>query len=530
MTRPNARLALPASLLGGAAFLLLAGILAGGGAPPALAQARPGTFCTDPYSFPTGFDYQQSSETVEGWVERRDDVRAREHGWYLFAGVNQQIDGQPIWRSWCTSTQAFAADPGTAKTGTVRVPATTLSLKQRRLARGLTTPASAAAPPPNGEDPIQLPDAPVYPVPKIVYSNPAYVAAKCSDGTNGLDSQGTSVTHGLTSGPTLLDEGNVTVVGVIYNDPAYDWIRRDRLYQGSVLDRLQAAGRKEMPPMPSSSMVLKPMLWPVQQGDSYTAVPVWDDLPPEADKGSYAGFEVKRLWSRAVAVTARPGRQKSARVSYLHGVLDSYGEGMAEITYDDAAVVGVDQFYNYQPDLGTMAVCDRALLDQSAYYAYGREFRQGDYLVLVAMHVMSKEQPDWTFQSFWWHDKPGYGPYAADRPKIPGAAGPWDHYLMASTYGMAERPGGGSWPIAYNPYIELAADHPIRTNCMNCHHRAGWPKLQAHYEVAGQQPDALRIFDGNNPIFDGLMRTDAMWTVPDAALPAPTAPAARRRR
>jgi hypothetical protein len=125
---------------------------------------------------------------------------------------------------------------------------------------------------------------------------------------------------------------------------------------------------------------------------------------------------------------------------------------------------------------------------------------------------MSREQPDWTFQSFWWHDKPDYGPYASGRPDIPAAQapGPWRHYLMASTYGMLDRPGGKSWPIAYNPYIELAADHPIRTNCMNCHHRAAWAK--ASYESPGG-PDALEAYNYGNPIFDGVMRTDSMWTV-----------------
>lgn len=529
MTRSNARIALPASLLGGGALLLLAATLAGGAAPPALAQGRPGTFCTDPYPFPTGFDYQQSSETVEGWVERRDDVRAREHGWYLFAGVNQQIDGKPIWRTWCTSSQAFAPQGAGGTVGKPAAGHAALSLKQRRLDRGLTTPASAATPGPNTDEPIQLPDAPLYPVPQSVYRNSEYVANKCSNGTSGLvKKNGVWTVDGLANGPTLLNEGNVTVVGVIYNDPAYQWIRGDKLYQAGILDGLLANGYKEMPAMPSSSMVLKPMLWPVQQGDAYTAVPVWDDLPADADKGRYAGFEVKGLWSRAVAVTARPGRRDRANVSYLYGALDSNAKPLPQNTYADAPVVGVDQFYNYQPDLSTMKPCDRALLDQTAYFAFNREFRQGDYLVLVAMHVMTKEQPAWTFQSFWWHDKPGYGPYAADRPRIPGAAGPWNHYLMTSTYGIPERPGGDSWPIAYNPYIELAADHPIRTNCMNCHQRAAWPNAKAQYEVAGVQPDALRIFSGDNRIFDGLMRTDAMWTVPNAAISPP--PARRGRR
>jgi hypothetical protein len=524
-----ARIALPSLLLGGTALLLAAAAALGGGAAaPASAQAAPpGTFCTNPYPFPrAGFDHPQPAKAVESWVASRNDLRAREHGWYLFAGVNQAIGGKPIWRSWCTSTQAFA--PGGPGLAAGPAPGRSLSLKQRRLARGLTTRATAASvaasPPPPGEDPIQLPDAPIYPVPKDVYTNQAYLAAKCTDGT---------AADPLANGPTLLNEGNVAIVGVIYNDPAYRWLRDRSLYEAATLDRLLKKGDRIMPQMPSGSIVLKPMLWPVQQGDAYTALPLWDDLPPSADDGQYAGFEVPGLWSRAVAVTVRPRRGAGpVRVTYLHGVEDSLGKPIKPITYERAAIVGVDQFYHLRPDLRAMAPCDRALLDQSAYWAFKREFRQGDYLILIAMHVITKEQPDWTFQSFWWHDKPDYGPYAAARPSLAPnrAAGPWRHYLMASTYGMPERPGGDSWPIAYNPYIELAADHPIRTNCMNCHQRATWPSARAHYEVAGVPPDALQIYTGANKMFDGTMRTDAMWTVVNAAVPPPAAGASGGRR
>ena len=529
MNHASARTFIPALLLSGASLLLIATLGLGGGGAPASAQRPgppPGTFCLNPYSFPArGFDYPQSEQTVKAWVAARDEMRTREHGWYLFAGLNQEIGGMPIWRTWCTSTETFkpSGQP-------VAAPRHHGSLKERRQPHGLTTRATPAAVPAgggDGEDSIEFTDGPIYPVPKPVYTNPAYLAAKCTDGTSATP---------LGNGPTLLNETNVMITGVIYNDPASDWIRSRNLYQASTLNTLLRKGDKVMPVMPASSFVLKPMWWPVQQGDNYTALPVWDDLPPSADEDRYAGFERQQLWSRAVAVTARPKPGvKLHEAKYLYGVEDSKGKALKPRVYRGAGVVGVDRFYNWQPKLATMAPCDRALLDQSAYWAYGREFRQGDHLVLIAMHVMTREQPEWTFQSFWWHDKPDYGPYASGRPDIPAAKarGPWRHYLMASTYGMLDRPGGKSWPIAYNPYIELAADHPIRTNCMNCHHRAAWNK--ASYEAPGG-PDALQAFTYGNKIFDGVMRTDSMWTVasvqpnPTAAAAAPASGPGRARR
>ncbi len=196
------------------------------------------------------------------------------------------------------------------------------------------------------------------------------------------------------------------------------------------------------------------------------------------------------------------------------------------LTYHNAQVVPTSDFYSFAfPDLETMHPCDRAILDASAYWAYGRAFAKNDSLVLIAMHVLTKEQPDWTFQSVWWHDRPNQGQYAANRPTIPAdkAPGPWKHYLLTATYGITQPPlPSNLLPVAYNPYIELAADHPIATNCLNCHHRAAWPNEQggpppqASYEAAGG-PSALNVFQPNNPIFNGLLTTDSMWAIADRA-------------
>ena len=86
-------------------------------------------------------------------------------------------------------------------------------------------------------------------------------------------------------------------------------------------------------------------------------------------------------------------------------------------------------------------------------------------------------------------------------------------------------------PVAYNPYIELAASHPITTNCMNCHHRAAWPPLAAlgkpdqgrtssYLQDTPPNPNALEQFQtypSTSPIFNGLVTLDTMWGVSDRA-------------
>jgi hypothetical protein len=444
----------------------------------------------------SGWDYPQSAAAVQDWVRTRDVSRSRTHGWWLWAALNQQANtpggAAPLWRGWCTATQAYAAAAGDAP-----------------------APAAAAAPAKAGpvghalganrdsnndrsSDPIQLPNKPAYPVPASLQRGKCYQ------------------NKALIDGASFANNTDLMVAGVIYNAPAFNWIRGNGFYLQSNLNRkLPARGQiGSIGQMPPGSVVLKPMMWPVP-AVGYSALPVWDG--PTADNGTYAGFENKALWPRAVAVTAQTGGPARTDVTYLYGVQINTG-GKAPITYRQAPVARVTQFYHYRPDLAGMEECDRALLDASAMYAYNRRFEQGDFLVLVAMHVMTKEQPNWTFQSTYWSDRPNEGQEAKDRPNIPNAQGPWRNYKMASTYGMAASTRPPVWGVAFNPYIELAADHPIQTNCMNCHHRAGWPAANAQYLTGlPTDPGKIGVLSPTNPILRNLALTDAQWSLPNRA-------------
>ena len=483
------------------AVLLLAVLAILSGSWRADAQKAPtNPTCPAPRGIPTGFDYPQSAATVQNWVTTGNAARARVHGWNLWAALNTVQNGQPVWQSWCTETQAFASATTLQAAAKVTNVHGGRPMRAFKLDNGLST----------GADPINFPVAPVYAVPPPVMAR--YAGSKCI-----IPATQTSIAS-LANGPTLQNNGDVMVAGVIYNQPAYNWIRNNKLYQQATLNGLIPPPNmtKQMAAMPSGSIALKPMMWPVK-GSGFTALPVWDDL--KSDGGVYSGFEIQSQWPRAVAITPTPqSTVVPASIPFLYGVTMN-GKPLGPNTYAKPAVTGIQNFYNYRPNLTTMAPCDRAILDASAYYAYGRMFQQGDYLVLVAMHVMSKEQPSWTFQSVWWSDRPNAGGYATDRPNLPvtQAHGPWRHYLMTSTYGIPATPGGSQWPIAYNPYIELAADHPIKTNCMNCHQRAAWPANRQEYQAPGG-PGALDIFAQTNPVMNGLIGVDSLWSISDRAI------------
>jgi len=433
--------------------------------------------------FPSWLDWPAPAADVERWVARKDVSRLRRHGWYLWAGVNTPgPDGRPRWLSWPTLAQAFAPTAGSAREPPPLAPVAAV--------KAATT----------------LEGMPYYVIPERVralYRIP-------------------EDTEVLPDGEVFQSSGHILLASVAYNDDAFAALRAQGLHRSAELARRRSRGDRELGGLPRTSIVLKHMYWPVRR-DGPSALPVWDDAPPPRTP-VYAGYET---WKRAVAVDAQ-GRHpvgRRRRVSLLHDVFREDGAPFGPVTWE-AEVVPLESFYRRSlslADLRALAPRDRALLDAAAWWAYGRVFEPGDWLVSVAMHITTRERPGWTFQSLWWHDRPDRGPYAADRPDLPVAAapGPWRHYLMTSTCGIQAElvPGQPArWPVAYNPFIELALGHPIDTSCIACHARAGWPAGSggASYDDG---PGRLDARPSGDPYFEGLLRTDYQWAIPDRATP-----------
>ncbi|HEY4679211.1 MAG TPA: hypothetical protein VIJ01_18740 [Candidatus Angelobacter sp.] len=493
-------------------------------------------------NFPKGFDYPQQ---VQSWVQTGNGERMRLHGWCLFAGLNtaSKPNGPLHWQTWKTSTQAFPYQYNPWKgVGGAAVSKRLTGLNARRLADAKVGGANAINNP-----------APMYPINAAVAKK--YPGCRVSMGLKDHPDW-----YQLKDGVHMQSNGDIMVAGVIYNDAAIKNILGTNLYNAVKLNSLLPPNKTSppnaIPELPSSSIALKPMFWPVQKG-GFTALPVWDwddHKPGSPADGKYAGYEIQPLWSHAVAITDLPNPKVPPIIRYLYGVYDSDGKNLiGPVAYNNTTqisppafqVVSVNDFYHRQlnaAELSQLSTCDRALLDASAYWAYNRAFQPGDYIVLVAMHIMTKEQQDWTFQSLWYHpdaDKSETCRYCQSRPtNLTDKT--FRHYLLTTTYGTVQqspqshsnyysppntKPGAAIWPVAYNPYIELAASHPITTNCMNCHHRAAWPpfipgrpdegRMSSYLQESPPNPNPLEVFQENNSIFNGLVTLDSMWGVSD---------------
>jgi hypothetical protein len=252
----------------------------------------------DPAPFPDPFDYPQKRGVIPQWVQKGQGSRIREHGWYLFAGLNQTTaDGTPVWRTWYTTTQAFPYQYNPSG-GSAAARPTTFRAK-----------ALAGRADQEGNSDLTVPGAPYYPVPaQVQHDYPECI----------LDGQ-------VRDGEMFQSPGDLMIAAVSFNKAAFDWIQQNRLYDAAILDAGLPPGqdsRANTVEFPREAIVLKPMLWPVK-GDGYTALPVWDDRTPAEMapmNRTYSGFEIQSRWDRAVAVTAQASPAKQVDVQYLYGV------------------------------------------------------------------------------------------------------------------------------------------------------------------------------------------------------------------
>ena len=440
--------------------------------------------------FPNGYGYMDPGEIAalqRAWKDG-DHTVVREHGWRLWAGIMQRASDAnwPVWFTWPNSKAAFLPAAALEATQTNATPA--LSLLQRNKLNIVV--------------PVNVEKVPYYPIPAAVLKNYPKPTQNC-----GQDN--------ICDGSHFLFNGDILVPTESLSQEGFDWIRGTRLYLQETLITDHQNGLHELS-APQRYVVTKHMFWPVK-ADRISAIPVWHDYFDKRYPG-YAGYE---RWPDLIAIDPT-GRSvgKKLPVSYLYGVYQSDKTTPWPRVSASAKVYGLNDFYYHKvtaDDWNSFDDADKAILNAASYWSNNQPFGIGDLLVTIAMHVNTKEIPTWALQSVWWSDQPNAGPYAANRPKIPQARGPWNHYLLVDSYGIPDK--SGDQPVATNPYIELVI-HPVGTNCNNCHNRAGWPTGKNAGQASYQNPDcpnSLQTLSPSSGCLAPLTLSDFQWIIPDRA-------------
>ena len=413
------------------------------------AQAASGTQCATP--MPSGFDWPADptelykisggldtpSLTISGSV---DTARQRRHGWLLFSAVTQPADGEgnakPVFHTWYTVEEAFDQTPGK------------ISCADRHVAIQLTLPTQLVMVAPNmARDLLQK--SGLNPSPRF-------------------DPNPTQIDPTLTSSVmAAAHEGVVAFSHVAFNQPMYDWLRDNQYYSKATLNQAisSAVARKPIVDPPLTGISLKFSWWPAAP-DKLTPVPVWDADPrfPGDAKNPPTS------WKRVVMIDPIGGQPSPTSVS------------LGGFEHLNPGVVPLSRFYNVKITAKEAELANNDFrIKQAATAVLGRSLEAGDYIVMTALHIATREFDPWVFTTFWWSDVPQSNPLGSDMPQE--VKGVFRNYIMDVSYNINNpQTSGGKAPVAFNPWLELFQLGGMRSQCMACHARSAYgPKVLAFF-------------------------------------------------
>lgn len=326
---------------------------------------------------------------------------------------------------------------------------------------------------------------------------------------------------------------------VAYSPPAADYAIANKLMLAPDLymryyNQEQNGATDQEPNFPNDAITIKPVFKIIRAGVDMQAIEVWPGAPTEFLAGGFPQLN----WGAYVYVDVN---NQAGQNTGQHGTIP---EGditppapTPEVTYN------LNDFIHY------------TLTEEDAYY-YNQEFsnldkaQPGDHAILVGMHVSTKENTRWTWQSFWWMpnpDSPGApssDAIAAARANV-GLSGAPNHYAASVGYYMVnpQEPYTSSTTItgepnyAYNPYLEAGfgigsfnsdaslsfVEQPdgtkiptnigIRSACMSCHGLAT-VSFESNNKIGELNYLGDRYLSLTDPMFEGFLKADFAWSVP----------------
>lgn len=320
---------------------------------------------------------------------------------------------------------------------------------------------------------------------------------------------------------------------VAYSPPAADYAIDNKLLLATSI--YQRALNNNPVSFPSDAITIKPifMLLPKGDGDRQS-VEVW-----HGPRDTFAGYAINE-WNTYVYVditNSSPGGANG------YGTLTN-GTSTAPTAGD---TYNLNEFIHY-----TLTQADAAYYN--AAYPSSDPAQPGDHVILMGMHVSTKEIFRWTWQTFWWTPDP-IQPPAPSSAEIAQAqstvnlTGAPAHYAASVAYYMVNPKEGyydaeqkGEPEYAYNPYLEapfkptqlmssgdlsqvetpdgvtVPTNIGMRTNCMSCH---GMASIDASLFKVGMNP----MVNNNTPyvgdmyyglnasIFQDQFLNDFAWSI-----------------
>lgn len=351
-------------------------------------------------------------------------------------------------------------------------------------------------------------------------------------GQGDIDQPRTFLPQFLTGGRDSLGEANPLISFNVYNQGYRDHVRAHGYQWRDTLIGL-VGKQPVVVDFPPDAITVKTVWWPVRH-DGLTAFPVWDGEPTRpiewglgidllADQGFFGVLTPAQraelvshakhgnewgTFRRIIVIdpgrTTVPTHETTAITFFDPNALSLQGD-----TVRVARVVPLTDFLHVRAnDAAMLDRLNQGLTGQLAERFWGRPVNADDYLALVAVHISTREAPDWVWATFWWHDEPHAAPFGHDRPFV--VQPPFDRLRMQVAQSAdVPQAGDGGPHIAYNPYLEAGFALGVKSNCLACHQRAV-RTADGPGEVYPVMRGSMRLDD---PFFSGKLRTHFLWSL-----------------
>lgn len=304
----------------------------------------------------------------------------------------------------------------------------------------------------------------------------------------------------------------------------------NKLFKQSVINSYYNANSiGSIPQFPNTSISIKPTYLEYPASATILQMPVWINPPNPPDSLNVFGPNQFPLCVYVDVKNRQPAGKNLIPVAVNSKNADSIAK----------ATCNLNDFINFTIDSTMAAFMNQqdSVQGMNNNGGYGKA-QAGNRVLLVAMHVTTKEITNWTWQSFYWTPTPSTPGAPSSNlaaglmpSQVKGAA---RHYAANAAYVMTT-PNNSSSATAgtmfgYNPYLEggfgpstfnlpnvnnPSFKYGMQTNCMSCHAMATPPP--GAFSTTGYNTD--QYVDFNSPqFFKGQVKLDFAWSVQTAII------------
>jgi len=314
-----------------------------------------------------------------------------------------------------------------------------------------------------------------------------------------------------------INDDYVIVETVSYSPASSCFASQNLIFNQSTLNKYMVKDDiGKIPEFPVTSITTKPTYYVTKSNTGLVRLPAWTTTPVPAKVFG------NKLWNNWVYVDLDNKQDPDKK--------------LVPVTVDNptpeqlvAATCNANNFIYFKLDADEAAYLNSK---QDNGTPADHQFSAGDVALLVAMHVTTKEIPNWTWQTYFWVPQPDYPgdpsspTYAKLRPSTlsPAAA----HYAVSPCYAMVypNQPITGGTDkdaepiICYNPYLEAGFgpnvfqykntwqpdfQYGVQTNCASCHALA---TMTGNLGYSTNQ-----YIDMKNPAFKNDVQLDFAWSI-----------------